>query len=156
MVIGHFVIPTLIIIWLNCGIFYIAKKAFKARKTFSVKGKDGKEKNYKLAKMIMIYVANIVICWLVYAVNYGIEVFAPDLLSSAVVFGTNLINRSVIATGPLLYGLLNASIRKVIQQKCKSFLQLCSCCKTQKNDKYEEISGETMGTVNESVEETTH
>ena len=83
---------------------------------------------YKAAKVIMKLVGLVVICWLSYIILSISNVLCDGCHPKEVTWGGSAINYSTVVFNPLLYGLLNKNIRKVL------FREYCTSCPISNED----------------------
>lgn len=118
----NFVTPLVVVMAMNCAIYRVAINARKKRAKLAKLGslkltslKRGMIKdNFKTAKTIMVLVGNVSVCWLSYIGLVTVNVLCHVCLPYEAIWVGCVINYTSIASNPLIYGILNTSIRKTI------------------------------------------
>lgn len=125
-VFGNFLIPLVCIVGMNIKIFVIAQKHFKEiqlqTQHLSVPAATGKgtkhfTANFKAAKTIMMLVGVFLFCWFTYIMMVTINIVCEMCVQRELLWTGNAINYSCVALNPLLYGLRNSDVRKVLVRK---------------------------------------
>ena len=117
MVFGNFACPMLIVIGMNCAMFCIASAAIERRRNWSSNSNSAHAQfftNYKAAKTIFVIVANVTLCWFTYICIVAMNFLCRPCFSHHLTYLGKCVNSTSVATNPILYGILNKSIRKFI------------------------------------------
>ena len=116
LVLGNFGCPTIIVVIMNCCMFCIASKAIERRRNWSSKSETQQQffTNYKAAKTIFVIVTNVTVCWFTYICIVTMNFFCAPCYSQHITYLGKCVNSSSVATNPVLNGLLNKSIRKLL------------------------------------------
>lgn len=120
----NFVVPVFCILTMNVLIYQTAKRHAESirRQESSVLMCKSRRKsnqsifstNYKAAKTIMTLVGLFLVCWLTYIILITINIACKECFPREIVWLGNAINFSSIPLNPVLYGLLNKTIRKLV------------------------------------------
>ena len=114
----NFITPLLLVLLINAYMFRFASTAIAFHKISNEDGKNLRSKrfasNYRATKTIAVVVVNVSLCWLTYIVIITRNFACPICYSAVVTYIGKMINCTSIVTNPILYGLLNKSIRKFI------------------------------------------
>ena len=123
----NFFLPVLIMIGLNFSLFSIAHKHQKQIQRMSIntsrKCSNSFQSNVKAAKTILLLVGNFLVCWLSYIMIAISNLMCNGCHPRALTWVSNVVNYSNIVFNPLIYGLLNKSIRKAVFKKIYKILR---------------------------------
>lgn len=136
-VVGNFSIPVLIIVTMNLFLYYYVGKRSLMIKSIkdAIDRRRGTLKttrqsllampvNFKAAKTIMTLVVVFLVCWLTFIVSVTVNISCGVCLPRLVTWIVNAINYSSVALNPVIYGLLNKSIRQMLLKR------YVRCCKS--------------------------
>ena len=129
--VGNFSLPIVVILAMNTVLYYnVGKRARhmkkhknsikRARLTRSGSTTKWRQSivtlpiNFKAAKTIMSLVGVFLICWLTFIISVTINILCGVCLPREVTWIVNAINYSSVALNPVIYGLLNKSIRQML------------------------------------------
>ena len=110
----NFAIPVICILVINVIIFRIAMQSVATTRRLS-NGTLSKEmqmvKKWKRSRTIFTVVANESLCWFSYMIAVAASIACGGCLPLEVPWIMNAINYTSVTTNPLIYGLLNKSVR---------------------------------------------
>ena len=125
-VVCNFIVPLVCIVGMNLKIFWIAQHHHRIIQHqtihLNIGDKNGHKSkhftaNFKAAKTIMMLVGIFLFCWLTYIVLVILNILCELCLPRELTWTSNAVNYSSIALNPLLYGLRNSDVRRVLLRK---------------------------------------
>ena len=117
-IIVDFAIPLACVFVLNVCIFKLSQRKASLRK--DLLHQKCLAVNMKAAKTILVILLNVSACWMTYIVIIGVNL-SSCCYSLSLTFVGKAVNSTSAATNPMLYGLLNTSIRKIIVKRFQRF-----------------------------------
>ncbi|XP_012562393.2 octopamine receptor beta-2R [Hydra vulgaris] len=128
----NFVLPVLIMVSMYFSLFLLAHKHQKQIQRLSInslrKQSNSFQKNLKAAKTIFLLVGNFLVCWVSFIGIALSNLICGGCHPRELTWISNVVNYSNIVFNPIIYGMLNKTIRKAIYKK---LFQIFSCfCKT--------------------------
>ena len=141
----NFALPFICILIMDICIFRIAmQSADTARRLSNVKKKKEVEigKKWRRTRTIITVVTNESLCWFSYMIAVAASIACGGCLPQEVPWIMNAINYTSVATNPLIYGLLNRSVRPYVWN---------ICCKSANSHLARKYTGESVMTHRMSV-----
>lgn len=144
-IMGNFITPIVFIVGMNLKIFCIAQRHYRdiqlqtnhlnVHTTSKSKARNFTA-NFKAAKTVMMLFVVYSACWLTYILIVIANVACSICHPRELTWTSNAINYSSVALSPMLYGLRNVDIRKVVLRKYTRMF----CCRDVRWSQNDEMS----------------
>ena len=144
----NFSLPFVCIITLDIIIFRIAMQSANTRRRLSnstLKKEVEITNSWRRARTIITVVANESLCWFSYMIAVAASIACGGCLPQEVPWIMNAVNYTSVATNPLIYGLLNRSVRHYVWNIC------CKSSNTRRERKYGRVPRGSVMTDGMSV-----